>query len=340
MNKIAKRLSSMGILTRHDELASKGKRFAKKRRSGMWGESTIREILMSEIYAGRHYYNRLNPKRAPGEARVRDQSEWIPIEVPAIISREMWEAAQRLRDENKKTATRNTQHPYLMRGRMRCTQCGRIVGCRTDLRFDTPRGQYVCNRGKMHYYHDDLKTPVCRGTIKSHIIDEAVWEAIKTVLQSPQVILDALQQEADEHASATAIIRDRLEIAEKQLANFIGQRERLLSLYLNGEFPKDLLDEKMVEIKRAIGQFETEITSLRDQLNRATPALADIENITRFCEQIQGEIEEFTFEDKQTIIELLNVTAMMTKDDSGIRLVLSGYFPEITTDAIDHTTTR
>jgi CII-binding regulator of phage lambda lysogenization HflD len=172
------------------------------------------------------------------------------------------------------------------------------------------------------------------------MIDEAVWNEIKAVLQSPQVILDALQQEANEHEATTTIIRDRLEIAEKQLANFVGQRERLLSLYLNGEFPKDLLDEKMVEIKRTIGQFETEVASLREQLNRSTPALTDIENIKRFCEQIRSEVEHFTFEDKQTIIELLNVTAMVTKDDAGIRLVLSGYFPEITTDAFDRITTR
>jgi site-specific DNA recombinase len=126
MNKIAKRLSEMRIPTRYDEINLNGKRSPKKRRSGMWGESTIREILSSEIYAGTHYYNRLNPKREPGEARVRDRSEWIAIDVPAIVSRDIWEAAQRLREENKKTATRNTQHPYLMRGRLRCTKCGHI----------------------------------------------------------------------------------------------------------------------------------------------------------------------------------------------------------------------
>lgn len=158
------------------------------------------------------------------------------------------------------------------------------------------------------------------------------------VLQSPRVIIDALQQETNDHEAAATVIRDRLEIAEQQLANFVTQRERLLGLYLNGEFPRDLLDEKMVEIKRIIGQFESEVISLRDQLNRSTPALSDIENIMRFCEQIQDEIEKFTFDDRQTIIDLLHVTAMVTRDENGIRLVLSGYFPEIMSDTFDRVT--
>jgi hypothetical protein len=152
------------------------------------------------------------------------------------------------------------------------------------------------------------------------------------------VIIDALQQEAHEHEAATAIIRDRLEIAENQLKNFISQRERLLNLYLHGDFPKDLLDEKMAEIKQTIGKFETEAVSLRDQLNRTTPSTTDIENIKKFCEEVQGGLDEFSFEDKQMIIESLNVTAMVTRDENGIRLALSGYFPTITTGTIDHKT--
>ncbi len=335
MNKIAKRLSEMKIPTRYDGINTKGKRSAKTRSVGMWGESTIREILMSEIYAGTHYYNRLNPKRASGEPRVRDRSEWIAIQVPAIINRDIWETVQRLRDENKKRAIRNTQYSYLMRGRLRCAKCGHIMGCRTDNRTKVLRGEYICNRGKTHYYHDDLKTPICRGNVKSNIIDDAVWKEIKAILQSPDVVIDALQQEAHEHEDAITIIRDRLEIAEKQLDNLISQRERLLNLYLNGDFPKDLLDEKMAEIKQTIGKFDTEVASLQDQLNRSTPNPTDIDTIKKFCEQVRGGLEEFTFEDKQMIIELLNVTAIVMRDENGIRLALSGYFPQIMTDTFD-----
>ncbi len=335
MNKIAKRLSEMRIPTRYDKVSMEGKRSAKKRSIGLWAESSIREILCSEIYAGTHYYNQLNIRRAAGEPRVRERSEWIPINVPAIVSKDLWDKAQQMREGNKKRALRNTQHPYLMRGRLRCTRCGFILGCRTDTYSNPPRGHYICNRGKTHYYQDDLKTPLCRGSIRSDILDEIVWDKIKSLLKSPQVIIDTLQQEAKERESTITIIRDRLQIAETQLIGLNGQRTRLLDLYLNGEFPKDILDGKMVEITGMIAKFEVEAASLQKQLETSVPSSTQIEDIERFCDQIQTGIENFSAEDRQTVIELLNVTAMLTKNDDELTLVLSGYFPDVTTDTFD-----
>ncbi len=343
MNKIAKRLTEMRIPTRFDTVQPKKKGatvLPKKRGVCMWAESTVRDILSSEIYAGTHYYNRLNPKRGKGEDRVRDQSEWIPIAVPAIVSRELWETAQHRRNENKKVATRNTRHPYLMRSRLRCTKCGYMLGCRTDLRFTPARGQYVCNRGKVQYYEADLKTPFCRGTIKSGVIDDAVWSEIKRLLQSPQVIIDAMQQEINHSETAKTVICNRLEIAEHQLATLADQRKRLLDLYLNGDVPKNLLDDKMAELKQTSSKFEEEIVSLHDQLEAYSPTLTDVTQVQKFCAQLQGELDDFTFEDRQAVIDMLNVTALVTKDEHGIRLVLSGYFPDVETDAIDRETSR
>jgi site-specific DNA recombinase len=58
---------------------------------------------------------------------------WISIPVPAIVSQEVYDAAQQRLDENKQMAHRNNHsHDYLLRGLVSCGQCrlscmGRMV---------------------------------------------------------------------------------------------------------------------------------------------------------------------------------------------------------------------
>ncbi|GEM_PF-4919459 len=61
----------------------------------------------------------------------------------------------------------------------------------------------------------------------------------------------------------------------------------------------------------------------------------DIDGIQEFCERIQENIENFSFEDKRKVIEILNVTALMRRGEGEAKLVLSGYFPSIELDAVD-----
>ncbi|MFQ5611813.1 MAG: recombinase family protein [Anaerolineae bacterium] len=54
----------------------------------------------------------------------------IPVEVPAIVSREMWEAAQKRLKQNKETSRRNLKNEYLLRSRVTCAGCGfKMSGC-------------------------------------------------------------------------------------------------------------------------------------------------------------------------------------------------------------------
>ena len=149
--KIARKLTEMGIPTKHD---IDGFRKAKKGYA-VWGRSSVMKILRHETYCGTWYYNR----RATGKRRTqrvwKGESEWITVSVPAIVSRELWEAAQAQGKVNDETGTRNTKREYLLRGRLYCATCGYQFRCRADYRRKKEGiGYYPCHGQEAHHSQD------------------------------------------------------------------------------------------------------------------------------------------------------------------------------------------
>jgi site-specific DNA recombinase len=97
---IARRLTEMGVPTLKDSR----KRGYKKRGYGKWADGTITGMLDNETYIGRWYYGK---KHAAAQPNPRD--EWLMVEVPQVISPELWERAQAQKETNKAMARRNTQ---------------------------------------------------------------------------------------------------------------------------------------------------------------------------------------------------------------------------------------
>ena len=69
---------------------------------GVWSRSTVRALLQNQTYLGRLCWGRtdhsMKRERGRGSARRCDESEWAYSEVehPAIVSRELFDAAQRV----------------------------------------------------------------------------------------------------------------------------------------------------------------------------------------------------------------------------------------------------
>src|SRR5258708_2797734 len=110
-SQIARRLSSIGVLTRLDKLGGK---YAKKKkaRPGWWSPRRILQILRDETYAGVAYAGRVRVVAKDGKKRpvAQDKSTWIPIEVPAIVPRDLWQAAQYQLDLNPHDPTVNSRN--------------------------------------------------------------------------------------------------------------------------------------------------------------------------------------------------------------------------------------
>lgn len=102
-----------------------------KTRSGAsFGRNTLCDMLRNEKYTGIYIYNRAAPADRSGRRNNRaskpdSEIERIPGGMPAIITRETWEAVQKMTKNNKSIGGKNAaKNVYLLSGLVRCGCCG------------------------------------------------------------------------------------------------------------------------------------------------------------------------------------------------------------------------
>ncbi len=126
---IARRLTDLAVPT--PTMLSRQYLSRRKRPIDQWTQGMVWELLRAEAYTGVWYAFR---SRRVSKTRVveRPREEWVTIEVPTIVDRALWQAAQdQLRERSH---TRRAKYQYLMSRRVRCI-CGKSAhGCRGPLR--------------------------------------------------------------------------------------------------------------------------------------------------------------------------------------------------------------
>jgi site-specific DNA recombinase len=139
---IARRLTEMRVPTQAD----KDPRTTKRRGYGEWSQNSVRNMLRNETYAGTLHYGRRrfkDPKKRNTKI-LNPREHWIGTEVPAIVSRRVWERAQRQPEENRKSRRRKAKYEYLLARRLRCAHCSSAMTGVAVTRKDHVNLYYYC----------------------------------------------------------------------------------------------------------------------------------------------------------------------------------------------------
>lgn len=312
---IAKRLSEMCIPTQLDLLPDnkiKGKPY------GWWSATVVDSILRDETYAGHYFYNKTI--RVDGKSKKRPREEWIEVPVPAIVDEATFGLAQRQRKTNKRASIRHTKNFYLMQYRMTCKTCGGSIGVgfTRNRQKDGYYYYYRCS-GQVNHLQLDFKTK-CRGYIRVELIDDIVWEAVREFLKDPERIRTSLLTVSEQPDNAA----DRLADVEKEIANLRAQQGRLLDLYLDGQVPRDLLDQRQQTLQSRLDSFEAMHLELVEQQRRViTPQR--IESILEAISRIQDGLDNATDKQKKAVMDMLEVAAYL--DRAAGTITLEGLLP-------------
>jgi len=111
----------------------------------------------------------------------------------------------------------------------------------------------------------------------------------------------------EETRKANRAIFDRLEIIQSQLEGEERQLQRLLDLYLFGDFPKEMLMEKRSRLEQTIANLKMEQNQLASHLNTVSFTDQDIGAVEDYCLYIRENLDLLTFDGKRRILELLDV---------------------------------
>jgi site-specific DNA recombinase len=309
IHKIMRDLTRLAIPTPADSYPDQT--YHKKRNRGEWGRSTIYAILQNESYTGAWYYGKRSPKSPNSKQMIdNDRATWIRIEIPAIIDPELWEATRRELAKNKDRGGGNIKNDYLLRGRLVCEDCkGRMVATSNRLK-DKHYFYYVCRSQRVGRIHRDFSYP-------ANLVDEIAWGWVRNLLLDPEAIgegLAAYKQEQEINAGPVTL---HISTIEGLLIEKRESLQRLLDLYISGEFHKEMLIEKKAELERTIAELEKERAELKASLAAQNITEEQEQTLIDFTRKIGKGLKnaDSNFQTRRGIIEALGVEASLAYED-------------------------
>lgn len=229
-----------------------------RNQDGRWSGGTIRTILRNCTYTGTYVYN-VHPqshlKGPEKEAWINKKEDWITTEnaFPAVISRELFDLANRDRQEYKRKNRYSDVSPYLLTGMIRCSHCG---------------GTFYGQKQKNIRYYED-STYVSRGrsactsyTLNKEKIETFVVRSIRQKILNSELLvrLERMLEDNFRHNSVERL--SGIEQYEKALSDVKIKLERLFTLYENRVATESLI-ERIAETDKEKKKIEQKLEEMR-----------------------------------------------------------------------------
>lgn len=158
----------------------------------------------------------------------------------------------------------------------------------------------------------------CKNTLTYSALhlDALTWEWVKGLLSDPLQLQEGLDQYKQERESEFAPFHQRLEVVDELLITNTAQLDRLLDLFLAGDFEKEILVERKTRLEETIRSLDREQATLMARLNM--DVTEEIENAVKEIVAKIGQGLNFAdddFDTRRRIIDLLDVTATLAREN-------------------------
>ncbi len=238
----------------------KGKR--KEHTSGTWRPSRIRALVRSTTYRGEFRYGK-NPK-ATGPDGKRIAREIISVECPAIVSPELWQAAQDTIANARLGDFQSTHRRCLLRKKVTCGCCG----LQYSGSWHTQNGNVWYRCGGKTKYRGPLGGRCPSPSLNGDVIEPVILDDITRFLRNPGTLLDELAAECQAGA-AQAVAESEWALLCSRLTDIERRRARLV---------QHLRDELITvdEFRENTSTLAADKTFVEARLARLTPEPAPV----------------------------------------------------------------
>jgi hypothetical protein len=209
------------------------------RKGKLWTHGGLSKLIHAEVYKGVHTFH---AKSGP-----------VVCPVPALVTPELWDAAHAQLDRN--STQRETRRESLLRGKIRCLNCGGSYSGST--RHKRSEVYYRCV--------STLKLTARRCSsinLNASYIEGYVWEKCLSLLEDPGQVFSGF---VDELERLERLDRDRVgevQRLQKALAEQESARQRVIGHVRKGNIEERDADEAFTEINAEVGRLHAELTAL------------------------------------------------------------------------------
>ncbi len=282
----------------------------RKSKRGVWNTSTLCTLVRHKCYIGEMHWGKHyavvaeNPrvkdkyrKNKKTSSRIRPESEWMKIPVPAIIDRELFDRVQVQLEKNLSLHQRNKKNDYLLAGIIRCV-CGRS---RTG--EGPKRGKYLYYRCSDRVLSAPLPPRCHERGVNARVSDCLVWQKISSMMTSPKLLETQVQRWIEARKTPTRVITEEREEVKREIARIKSAEDRYNNAYGAGLFTIEQLRLYLIPIRTEIASLETRLKTfdetVHDVSSIAIPTQSELREFARRCEE---SLANLNFDEKRAIV--------------------------------------
>ena len=288
-----------------------------------WGLGSIGGILTNKTYTGTWHFG----KKAMYES--------IPVNVPVIITPELFETATRLR-EFKNNRRNNKGTPLLLSSFARCPKCGYAM---------VKSG----NRKSKHYYYRCARACsrercIHRTYYNAGQIDDLVWAEIKALLTDPERRAAGVEAYRERQAGKATPYQAELQSVEAAIATAEKDLNERYQEFRDatGKGHRALLN---IDIERMEGQLEAleaRRDSLAQQITETAGTKEAAAELDKILANMAGAIDTISddLQAKREFLRRLGLQAVIGTDEEGRQYIAITSKIYEKTISIDYSTTN
>ena len=275
-----------------------------------WPKSSIARLLNREDYIGISYYNRReaivpkNPIRVEKyrrvkktSRRVRPREEWLPIPVPPIIEKELFERAHQRMRENFLYHKRNKHYPYLLTGKVFCACGTRRVG-------DGVNGH--------HYYrcaHAVYKFPLPSKCpyegVNAEILDAMTWNKLLELFAQKSLIKSQAQRWSGKQDKTVDKSKEGTTRLKSALEKLTDEEKRYVRAFGSKVIDFEQFKENMREVKAKKEAIELQVKEYNE---RVPDDVVNLDSFEDICDTLYYSMKHAPASDRQEHIRNLIVS--------------------------------
>lgn len=300
---IANKLTEMNVLTKSDKDPACNH---KKMGRGQWNRGTVYSMLNNRVYTGEWQYGK------------RGQ-EPLTVEVPAIISRELFALAQsKTKGRSNNTKNRN----YFLSGRIRCGCCGyKMHGISIGERY--------------HYYRCPSKTikllrKCDNENFNASKVDGAIWNWLTEMFTDPtgEAIYKGLLGYRELTEKQSKPLEQELEEAKKTVKQLERQLETMYRDFqaASSEWLKKRIEGDMTILEGQLSGAQAIIERLTEQLRQQTVTPEEEVRLLDFAAKMRDNWDAISrdIESKQAILNRFNIQVELKLVDGKKTAIVTG----------------
>ncbi|MFE9276825.1 recombinase family protein [Paenibacillus glucanolyticus] len=265
----------------------------------------IRDILDNPMFAGKIRYNRYEnwaERRRKGKS-----SEIIFAEGhhPAIISEELWEKVQLLRQKKSVMPKKRFEGEYLLTGIIRCPECGAaMTASRTVNRVKDGtkivRMYYSCSRFRSE------GSSVCHAnSIRKDEAEKAVTERIRQAVNQPHILKKVVRSINEHRSGRIKPLRDEQAVVQARIDKLEEKKRKYLGLYEMDEIDRDLFAERLNDLNRELNTELTRRSKLELELRDDQAEPVSYELVRSLVGRFDALIHRSPFQQRKTLMHLI-----------------------------------